>query len=299
MSSGKIVRYRLENIPLFHFNARLLTTAFYSNDENIEISGSSGYLSHTSINVNVNESNMKKSMLNYSLTIIFTGLLSVLSAQGYQRITGTYSKTTANCQCNSLGFLNYTEASGKQSRMYLCFDTEPGSFYEIFNGEKITVEGIVQGMSCGTDGKTFWTMYVQKSVIPMQSRKELVPEFIKQQNRNVPNSGSSSTSSTVAIGPGKYSLSNRSLLPPSNCDDDNARGAFNYFKWKEGVKDGNWTTIDACAMYSTNGYPPAGTDVILHGSWNGTEFVISRWEYYQNNNNLQRPSTQEIQWGGN
>lgn len=241
---------------------------------------------------------MKKNMLNYSLMIIFVGLLSTLSAQGYQRITGTYSKTTANCQCNSLGFLNYTESSGKQSRMYLCFDTEPGSFYEIFNGEKITVEGIVQGMSCGDDGKTFWTMYVQKSILPMQSRQELVPEFIKQQNRNVPNSGSSSTNSTVAIGPGKYSLSNRSLLPPSNCDDDNARGSFNYFKWKEGVKDGNWATIDACAMYSTNGYPPAGTDVILHGSWNGTEFVISRWEYYQDNN-LQRPSTQEIQWNGN
>lgn len=217
--------------------------------------------------------------------VIFTGIFSVLSAQDYQRITGTYSKSTVNCQCNSLGFLNYTASSGEKRTMYLCFDTEPGSFYEIFNGEKITVEGVVKGMSCGSDGKTFWTMYVQKSVLPTQSRKELVPEFIKQQNSNIPQSN---TNKSVVIGPGMYSFSNRSLLPPSNCDDDNARGNFQYFKWKEGVKDGNWETIDACAMYSENGYPPSGVDVILHGSWNSTEFVISRWEYYQDDNS-QRP----------
>lgn len=234
------------------------------------------------------KSNKSTAILTALITMISA---SILFAQDYQKITGTYTNPGADCQCNSLGFLSYTKSNGEQSRMYLCFDSEPGSFYEIYDNEQITVEGTVKGMSCGNDGKTFWTMYVHKSVLPMRNRLELVPEFIKKQNTSLPNT--TQNQSEERLSAGKYSQVQREYLPPSDCSDSKARGVFNYFKWKEGVKSGAWVTINACAMFSANGYPPSNVEVVLYGSWNGDEFVISRWEYAQSNDFEQKPIQQK------
>ncbi|WP_343605388.1 hypothetical protein [Fluviicola sp.] len=109
------------------------------------------------------------------------------SQQDHQRITGSYSNPNnmantykVNCGCNSPGILHYEDAEGDPHTLLLCFDTEPGSFYEIFEGEGITVEGNLRLVTCD-DSETHEVLFVVKSEMEIQNRRELVPEFIKKQ----------------------------------------------------------------------------------------------------------------------
>jgi|GEM_PF-6651350 len=130
-----------------------------------------------------------KSIIFKAVAAIFLCCVSETSyAQEYRRITGNYYKngpTTVMCDCNSQGLLAYVASDGNPYTMTLCFDTEPGSFYEIYDAEQITVQGIVKNVPCA-NGKSYLVLYVEQSELPMQSRKELVPEFIKQQPKLSP-----------------------------------------------------------------------------------------------------------------
>lgn len=195
------------------------------------------------------------------------------SSQEYQKITGTYLNVTESCDCNSLGFLKYVDASGVEKRMYLCFDSEPGSHYEIFNNEKITVEGVVTGMACGKDGKTFLTMYVQKSVLPMQNRREIVPEFIKQQNQNLPKSQSnlkSASSGKEQVMTGYYTEKGSTKDDWSDCSHCTNCGRLN---------NDRSVTINFDRLSEFPTYHISKLKVV--GYREGRNFFVTRWEIIQ------------------
>lgn len=111
------------------------------------------------------------------------------SQEDYQRITGSYQVPNNNgnnpiigCGCNSPGLLNYEDINGTLHTLMLCFDTEPGSFYEIFNEEGITVEGNMRTVTCD-DSELHQVLFVEKSEMEVLNRRELIPEFIKKQPR--------------------------------------------------------------------------------------------------------------------
>lgn len=117
------------------------------------------------------------------------GIGMTYSQQDYRRITGSYSSPNysqntfkVNCGCNSPGILNYEDGQGNPHTLLLCFDTEPGSFYEIFEGEGIEVEGNVRLVTCD-DSEIHEVLFVVKSEMEIQNRRELVPEFIKKQSK--------------------------------------------------------------------------------------------------------------------
>lgn len=212
--------------------------------------------------------NFRQSVLvfTYSIVIGFT-----VFSQDYQKITGTFLTTTANCECNSLGFLKYTEANGTERRIYLCFDSEPGSYYEIYNNEPITVEGIVQGMSCGTDRKTFWTMYVQKSTLQVQNRRELVPEFIKKQNKNVPVTDRSSSKSKEQVLTGYYTEKGSTKDSWSDCSHCTNCGRLNNNR----NQTINFDRINSHPEYHIG-------NLRVYGYTEGRDFFVTRWELLEN-----------------
>ncbi|WP_300666123.1 hypothetical protein [Fluviicola sp.] len=113
------------------------------------------------------------------------------SQQDYKRVTGSYripgnagnngNTPVINCGCNSPGLLNYEAADGSTHTLILCFDTEPGGFYEIFDEEGISVEGNLRSVTCD-DSELHEVLYVVKSEMEVLNRKELIPESIKKQS---------------------------------------------------------------------------------------------------------------------
>ncbi|TXI86741.1 MAG: CAP domain-containing protein [Crocinitomicaceae bacterium] len=117
------------------------------------------------------------------ILLYFAVLLISVKAYTQQTITvsGRFTKATASCGCFAFGLLTYTDEKGKKTNTYLCFDSEPGDFYEIQNGEELTVTGISKGIRC-TNGTLYKNIYVVSSKLEPLNRRLLVPEFIKQQN---------------------------------------------------------------------------------------------------------------------
>jgi len=122
-----------------------------------------------------------KHLFTYSLIL----LISHTFGQQTTTLSGTFSKVTVDCGCYAMGLLNYTDEKGQKTRTYLCFDSEPGDFYEIQNGEQITVTGINKGIAC-SNGTTYKNIYVLSSKLTESSRKLSVPKFIKEQNKSLP-----------------------------------------------------------------------------------------------------------------
>lgn len=123
-----------------------------------------------------------KQLLNFRCTLTFLWITTALSfAQDTQTLTGTFqndNSSTTSCSCNSPGLLNYTGRDKMQHTIKLCFDTEPGSFYEIFDGETITLSGSTKKITC-EDGKEYEIFYVDHSIMDVMNRREIVPDFVK------------------------------------------------------------------------------------------------------------------------
>ncbi len=117
------------------------------------------------------------------ITALF-GIILVGHGQEQKTLSGKFSKVTQECGCAAFGLLSYTE-NNATTRTYLCFDSEPGDFYEIQSGEEITVSGISKGIICA-NGTNYKNLYVTSSQLAMRNRQMLVPEFIKTQNKNIP-----------------------------------------------------------------------------------------------------------------
>lgn len=140
---------------------------------------------------------MKKEII-YSLFSSFLLSFSICFGQQNIQLTGTFSKVNKNCGCYSPGLLSYTDEKGVKTRTYLCFDSEPGDFFEIYNNEKITVSGIEQGIRC-SDDILYKNLYVTSSQMEMVSRKLIVPEFIKKQNESLPDMSNVTESKEIKI----------------------------------------------------------------------------------------------------
>lgn len=184
--------------------------------------------------------------------------------QGYKQISGTYYKNNAKtvmCGCNSQGLLSYVASDGKNYTMTLCFDTEPGSFYEIFDGESITVEGNVKNVPCD-NGQSYLVLYVVKSQMEMMNRRELVPEFIKKQAKSTPSK--SKVSETTLEG---------NYVPKASTMDD----------WSDydhcsscGMLNGNRSL--PIIFDRINNAPDGWANIKVWGTKEGNKFYVTRWE---------------------
>lgn len=112
------------------------------------------------------------------------GLAISCLGQELKTLSGKFSVVSEACGCSAFGMLSYVE-NGVSTRAYLCFDSEPGDFYEIQSGEEITVSGIEKGILC-SNGTLYKNLYVFSSELPILNRQMLVPEFLKKQNSNIP-----------------------------------------------------------------------------------------------------------------
>lgn len=187
------------------------------------------------------------------------------SQQGYQTISGTYYTNNANtvmCGCNSQGLLAYVASDGNNYTMTLCFDTEPGSFYEIFSGENITVEGNVKNVPCA-NGQSYLVLYVVKSKLPALNRRELVPEFIKKQT-------------------------SQATPPKAKTAETSLEGSY----MPKGSTKDVWTDYNhcnSCGMLNGNksqpiifdrihSVPDYGWNIKVWGTKEGKNFYVTRWE---------------------
>lgn len=125
-----------------------------------------------------------KGLFIKSLAVFFCLTPGKSFAQDYQTITGIYYNTNVNtilCGCNTQGLLSYVASDGNSYGMTLCFDTEPGNFYQIYDGEEITVEGEVKNVPCA-NGQSYLVLYVQTSELQVMNRMLVADEFIKKQS---------------------------------------------------------------------------------------------------------------------
>lgn len=196
--------------------------------------------------------------------LLFTAVTGY-SQQGYQKISGTYYTNNANtvmCGCNSQGLLGYAASDGTNYTMTLCFDTEPGSFYEIFNGENITVEGNVKNVPCA-NGKSYLVLYVVKSQLPALNRRELVPEFIKKQSSQAVPSKGKAVETTLE---GSYMPKGSTKDVWSDYDHCNSCGMLNGNKPQPIIFD------------RINSVPDYNSYIKVWGTKEGTNFYVTRWE---------------------
>ncbi|WP_148235472.1 hypothetical protein [Fluviicola taffensis] len=208
---------------------------------------------------------LKKATLFFVFAFAMT---ASYAQQGYQRISGTYYKNSANtvtCGCSTQGLLAYVASDGNAYTMTICFDTEPGSFYEIFNEENITVEGEVKNVLCD-NGQSYLVLYVVKSELPIMNRRELVPEFIKQQSNQTKKPGTPSSSKKETMLEGSY-------MPKGSTMDD----------WSD------YSHCNSCGMLNGNKSQPIIFDRIstvpdymwqvkVWGIKEGNNFYVTRWE---------------------
>lgn len=132
---------------------------------------------------------MKTSIIRNVLVLLLTSASTFIFAQQAQTLKGTYrssDQNTISCPCNSQGLLSYVNNTGKHQLLTLCFDTEPGDFYTIYNGENISVSGYVYCNVTCENGQQYCVMYVTGSEIQIQQRQLMIPESIKKLNTNIP-----------------------------------------------------------------------------------------------------------------
>lgn len=159
-------------------------------------------------------------MKSYVLSAVVSAAMFFIATGNSQAQSATLTGTFRNndlvrCPCNVQGLLNYMY-NGEPTLLTLCFDTEPGDYYELFNGETITVQGWYE-LKTFADGKEYYVFYVNNCTPEhMVNRKMLYPQFIKQQppmdytggnapsNNNGSNSGGSSGGSNGGSNGGSY-----------------------------------------------------------------------------------------------
>ncbi len=132
---------------------------------------------------------MKRSIIKNTLVLVFAGISTFVSAQQVQTLKGVYrsgDKNTIQCPCNSQGLLSYVNQQGESKLLTLCFDTEPGDFYTIYNGEELTVTGHTYCNVTCDNGQKYCVMYVTRSEMQIQQRQLMTPESIKKLNTNIP-----------------------------------------------------------------------------------------------------------------
>lgn len=113
--------------------------------------------------------------------------MSNLSAQEYKKITGVFQKELTNsiqCTCFTQAYIRHTDTDNVSKILTLCFDTEKGDYYEIADGETITVEGYQKSEPCANN-KSYLVLYVVKTNINTANRKMLIPAFMKKQNKQI------------------------------------------------------------------------------------------------------------------
>lgn len=221
---------------------------------------------------------MKKVAVKMNALLLFTLLtFGPVFSQNYQKLTGIYKKnseTTIMCPCHSQGLLSYVADDGKTYIMTLCFDTEPGSFYEIYEGEKITVEGNVKSEQCA-NGNSYLVLSVVKSQIPPLQRKSIVDEFIKNQPK--PNFSGTKTNSPNAIRRDTISgyLENYNSNTKYGClfvdkemvEQGIANGLQTTNSKCNSSKHGKGCSVNFNSYSSDRGVPPTGLLVIFYGFW--------------------------------
>lgn len=112
------------------------------------------------------------------LTIQYSSAQTELKGAFYNSI-----KTPIDCSCAIQKYLSYVKDDGTKSLMTLCFDTEPGDYYQIFDNETITVVGDIITKTC-ENGKNYLVLNVQKSTMEPNNRILQYPETLKQLNNS-------------------------------------------------------------------------------------------------------------------
>lgn len=186
--------------------------------------------------------------------------------QEYQKISGTFynnSKSTVSCGCSAKGLLSYVKENGETFTMILCFDTEPGSFYEIFNGEKITVEGNVKNTKC-SDGQSYLVLYVIKSKLPISSRKEIMPAELKLKQNILP--AKQTIVAPEATMQGFYVAKGSTRDDWSNYKDCDYCGRFEDNRSVRIIFDGAKT------------YPSTSGNIKVWGTKEENNFYVTKWQ---------------------
>lgn len=232
-----------------------------------------------------------KSILFKSVTLLFAFVFTFetsFAQKNYSKISGVYKKNTEKtimCGCNTQGLLKYNK-EGKSSILTLCFDKEPGSFYEIFEGEKITVEGDLKGVKCA-NGKTYSVLYVEKSKLPVMKRKEVMPEFLKKAPAKKKSTGTeqkiisspptSATSKKVEMMEGSYVQSWSTKSNWSNFKDCKSCGSLNGNKNQPIIFD------------RIENKPEGWVNIRVWGTSEGQNFFVKRWELMTDKNSKSEP----------
>jgi len=197
-------------------------------------------------------------------------VLKLLQAGNNQKISGVYRKNTERtvmCDCSTQGLLSFVESNRGKNTVTLCFDSEPGSFYEIFDGENITVEGHVRSVHCA-NGKPYLVMYVEKSRLPMMQRQLVLPEALKKSQgveQKIVTSPPPITNEEVML-EGSYMPSGSTKDNWSDYDDCNICGMIN----------GNIRQPIIFERFKTN--PDYGQNIRVWGTTKGRNFYVTRWE---------------------
>lgn len=172
-------------------------------------------------------------------------------------------KTPIDCSCAIQKYLSYVKEDGTKSLMTLCFDTEPGDYYEIFDNETITVVGDIITKTCG-NGKNYLVLNVQKSTMEPNNRMLQYPEALKELN-NTNNPKTPITKELTASG---------NYLSAYSTKDDWSK--FNNCT-NCGRLGNDYQTIynfDRIATYPT-GFDPK---IQVWGTKEGNTFYVSKWK---------------------
>ncbi len=209
-----------------------------------------------------------KKLVKISLTLFFALVINSLYAQQYQTIRGRYYnqlQNAVNCNCQIQGYVYYQASDGIFYNMTLCFDSEPGNFYQIYDGEEITVSGNVSSKPCA-NGKSYLVMTVNKSVLaPGVNRKVL---FNAAPAKPATNTANQPTTTSMS---GYFTLRGTtkddwSIFDGVNC---NACGRFDHQRNIIVNFDGIGTNSDA--LYHVG-------KIKVYGTLSGKIFKVSRWE---------------------
>lgn len=145
------------------------------------------------------QSDMKQ--ISFYTGFLFTAFSSSMvhyaSAQDTVKLTGTYSKSHAVCDCNITGYLSYESSDKGRQSIFLCFDEQPGDHYEIQGNETISVGGIVRSVHCGNESSELPFLYVKRSDVKPLKRSVLLTA--EQKATPILRSGTVSTSLTEPV----------------------------------------------------------------------------------------------------
>lgn len=215
--------------------------------------------------------NLKKSIL-----LAFCILsISCSYGQDYKTYSGTYQNRlegAINCFCNVQAYLNFKASDGKVYNVTLCFDSEPGDFYQIFNNETITVEGYVSYKPC-KDGNKYLVMDVVKTTTEPIQRQVIFFEFQKKKaNTNNSsskggNTGSSNNASTKVLS-GNFTLKGTTMDDWSEFDNCKLCGRF----------DSNPNIIVKFDKTDATEDDLYFSRLKVYGTQTGSVFQVTHWE---------------------